>query len=309
MITTVTLNTSIDKLYFVDGVDTNKVMRVQQVINTPGGKGLNVSKVATILGEQVNALGFIGGFQGDYLVSLLNNLGITNNFTSITGETRSCINIRDTETGEHTEFLEPGPTVSEQQINAFLTTYIDALSTSKIVTISGSVPKGVPIDFYNKLVDLAKEKRVPVLLDSSGDLLKSALSSKPTLIKPNEDEISQLAGKKLNRSQLIDFGITLQKTGIEYVVVSLGGEGALLFCDAGVYKAQNPNVNVINTVGSGDSMIAGFATGIKNNLPPKELLAYTSAVGCANTLQIPTGHVDIEDVKRLNSKIVVEKIR
>lgn len=142
MITTVTLNTSVDKLYLVEKLEDYTVMRVKKVSNTAGGKGLNVSKVAYLLGEKVSALGFAGGFNGSYVSSLLEAQGIRAGFTRIQAETRSCINIRELSTGRHTEFLEPGAPVTHAECDEFLSGYRETLPNSQVVTISGSVPAG-----------------------------------------------------------------------------------------------------------------------------------------------------------------------
>ena len=171
MITTVTLNTSVDKLYLVEKLEDYTVMRVKKVSNTAGGKGLNVSKVAYLLGEKVSALGFAGGFNGSYVSSLLEAQGIRAGFTRIQAETRSCINIRELSTGRHTEFLEPGAPVTHAECDEFLSGYRETLPNSQVVTISGSVPAGVEVDFYGKLVSLAKQGGIPVIVDTSGALL------------------------------------------------------------------------------------------------------------------------------------------
>ena len=181
MITTVTLNTSLDKLYLVEKLEDYTVMRVKKVSNTAGGKGLNVSKVAYLLGEKVSALGFAGGFNGSYVSSLLEAQGIRAGFTRIQAETRSCINIRELSTGRHTEFLEPGAPVTHAECDEFLSGYRKTLPNSQVVTISGSVPAGVEVDFYGKLVSLAKQGGIPVIVDTSGALLAETVKAKPTM--------------------------------------------------------------------------------------------------------------------------------
>ena len=205
MITTVTLNTSVDKLYLVEKLEDYTVMRVKKVSNTAGGKGLNVSKVAYLLGEKVSALGFVGGYNGSYVSSLLEAQGIRAGFTRIQAETRSCINIRELSTGKHTEFLEPGAPVTHAECDEFLSGYRETLPNSQVVTISGSVPAGVEVDFYGKLVSLAKQGGIPVIVDTSGALLAETVKAKPTMIKPNTDEIGQLLGRRVqSRQEVID---------------------------------------------------------------------------------------------------------
>ena len=198
MILTVTLNSSIDKLYLMESVHPETVMRVKEVHNTAGGKGLNVSRVAAGLGEPVTAMGFTGGFNGRYLESLITQPLVRRAFTHVAGETRCCINCWDLSDGHSTEYLEPGQPVTQEEIRLFLADFEKQLPAAKVVTISGSVPKGVPEDFYRELIRRCREAGIPVLVDTSGKLLIGAVAEKPTFIKPNEDEIAQLTGRSFS---------------------------------------------------------------------------------------------------------------
>ena len=309
MITTVTLNTSVDKLYLVDKLEDYTVMRVREVHNTAGGKGLNVSKVAAQLGEQVTAMGFIGGFNGQYVKTMLETEGVKAAFTEIAAETRSCINIREMETGRHTEFLEPGAAVSEEETERFLAAYREQAKRSAVITISGSIPKGVPTDIYCRLIAIAKEESKPVLLDTSGQLLTDGVKALPALIKPNTDEIGQLLGVQItSRQQLIEAAQALHQSGIETVVISLGKEGALIVCKDGIFRGITPDIPVVNTVGCGDSMIAGFAAAIRRGLPAEEMIRLAMAVSTANALTMETGSFCTGDFTRLLKQVQVEKI-
>lgn len=310
MITTVTLNASIDKLYLVDGVSTGDVMRVKEVHNTAGGKGLNVAKVAALAGENVSAMGYIGGFNGGYLRSLLDSYGIDDNFTEIKAETRSCINVRDLRTGKHTEFLEPGATITEDDSEAFFRQYEKAVEQSDILTISGSVPTGTPSGLYSRMITAAKNAGKPVLLDTSGQLLIDSVSALPTFIKPNKDEIAQLLGKEVNsREEIEEAATALHRSGIEYVVVSLGAQGALMVCKDGIFFAAPPDVPVVNTVGCGDSMVAGFAVGLARGYSAADTLAYASAVSTSNAQSMLTGHINPDDIEHLQAGVKITESR
>lgn len=303
MITTVTLNVAVDKLYIVEELFPETVMRVKEVQNTAGGKGLNVTRVAAQAGEPVRALGFVGGYNGKYVRAMLETQGVETCFTEIDGETRSCINVRSLASGKHTEFLEPGTPVTAQQAEQFYQEYQKALSLSSIVTISGSVPVGTPQGFYGRLIAAAKEAGVRVILDTSGSLLGEGIAAVPYMIKPNTDEIAQLMGKKINsREELIAAAKQLHDSGIAYVVVSLGKEGALMVCGEGVFLAVPPDVPVINTVGCGDSMVAAFAVGLTRGYPAQKLLAFANAVSTSNAQSMKTGNIvpaDINDLEKL----------
>lgn len=309
MITTVTLNPAIDKLYLVDGVAESTVMRVREVLNTAGGKGLNVARVATQLGEKATALGFVGGHNGSALTDQIARFGIRNKFIRVTGETRCCINVRDTRTGRHTEFLEPGQPVEAAAFDELLRRYREVLPESKVVAISGSAPKGTPEDFYGRLITLAKAAGVPVILDTSGKLLENGVEYKPTMIKPNREEMAALAGvDPENTDDIIRAARELCRSGIEYVVISLGNEGMLFISREAELKGIAPKVDVQNTVGCGDSMVAGFAAAIARDMPPEDALRLAMAAAAANAADLRTGWADPELVKKLLPQSIITPI-
>ena len=309
MILTVTLNTSIDKLYLVESIHPETVMRVKEVHNTAGGKGLNVSRVSAKLGEPVTATGFVGGFNGQYLESLISQPLVRCAFTYVQGETRSCINCWDLSNGHSTEYLEPGQPVTQEDIGRFLSDFSARLPEADVVTISGSVPQGVPEDFYCELIRLCRTAGVPVLVDTSGSRLIAAVKEKPVFIKPNEDEIAQLTGHCiLSRGEAVQALTELHGSGIPYVVLSMGEEGALLACDQGVFHGRPPKITPRNTVGCGDSMVAGFAVGFARRLPIEETFRMALAVSAANALSLFTGDFNPADYDRLYPDIQIEKL-
>lgn len=309
MITTITLNPAVDKLYLVDGITEGTVMRVQQVLNTAGGKGLNVSRVARLLGEEVTALSFAGGHNGDFLTQGLEQTGIRSNFVSVPGETRCCINIRDIKTGRHTEFLEPGQPIEPAAFDELLRRYETILPQSKVVVISGSTPKGTPADFYGKLIRLAKAAHVPVILDTSGAALKEALSAKPTMIKPNREELAALAGiDPEDNAAILEAARQLCRSGIDAVVVSLGSEGALYISREAALRGIAPKIDVQNTVGCGDSMVAGFAVAIAKGLSPEDALCLAMACGAANAADLRTGWADPRLIEQYLPQCQTERI-
>ncbi len=313
MILTVTLNASIDKLYLMDAIHPETVMRVKEVHNTAGGKGLNVSKVASLLGEPVTAMGFTGGCNGQYLESLLAHPLIRPAFTHVSAETRSCINCWDLSNGRSTEYLEPGEPVTEEEVGRFLSDYERELPKAKVVSISGSAPKGVPGDYYSGLIRRAAERGIPVLIDTSGPRLLDAAGAKPFLLKPNEDEMAQLTGREVNtrtaegRAEAVRALLDLRAGGIACAVLSLGAEGAILACDEGIFVGKPPVIRPRNTVGCGDSMVAGFAVGISRGLSMPETFRMALAVSAANALSLFTGDFDPRDYERLYPEVTIEK--
>ena len=309
MILTVTLNTSIDKLYLMTGIRPETVMRVKEVHNTAGGKGLNVSRVAGKLGEQVSAAGFVGGFNGSYLESLIDTPLVRCAFTHVKAETRSCINCWDLSDGKSTEYLEPGAPVTGDEVARFLADFDRELPGADVVVISGSIPEGAPEDIYCDLIRRCRKAGVPVLVDTSGNRLVSAAGEKPALIKPNEDEITQLTGRSFSGPEEAACILRdLHESGIPYVVLSMGAEGALLACDAGVFHGKPPEITPRNTVGCGDSMTAGFAVGFARSLPIEETFRLALAVSAASALSLFTGDFDAADYERLLPEISIRRI-
>lgn len=308
MITTITLNVAVDKAYVVQKLDRGTVMRVQKCTNTAGGKGLNVAKVIHLCGEEVQAGGFAGGHAGAYVEEMLANQKIPSKFVHFRGETRSCINILE-EDGTSTEFLEPGEPVSDMDVELFLKEYEKMVAESSVISISGSVPKGVGISMYAELIKRAKAAGKKVVLDTSGNLLKESIKACPTMIKPNQDEIEDLLGITVkNREELIEGAVKLHQMGIPYVVVSLGGDGALVVCDEGCYTARPPKIEVVNTVGCGDSMTAAFAVGFARDWEIQRILKYAIAVSSANAMTMETGSFHQEDMEQNLTKIEVQAV-
>ena len=308
MITTITLNAAIDKQYLIDSLETGTVMRALKVNNTPGGKGINVSKVARLLGENVTATGFIGGANGRYIESSIEKLSITSKMTKISGESRCCLAIIDKDFTQ-TEILEPGPVVKKEELEFFIKTYSEIIKNSDIVCASGSVPKGVPSDIYNTLITIAKKENKRFILDSSGCYLSLGIEALPYFIKPNKDELGMLTGEACEYEiDIIRQIKKLNKKGIKFVVVSLGSKGSIAGVDNKIYKVSLPKVNTINPVGSGDSMVAGFAVGLMRNYSIEKLLAFASACGSANAMEQVTGFVKIQNVNKIMKEILIKKI-
>ena len=295
MITTITLNVAVDKAYVIGKLTDHTVMRVNRCTNTAGGKGLNVAKVVHLCGEEVQATGFVGGFNGAYVEDMLKKQNIPSRFVHVQGETRSCINVLD-EDGGSTEFLEPGEPIRPEEVQEFLDQFDDIIADSSVVTISGSVPKGVDVTMYAKLIEKIKAQGKKVVLDTSGALLKESIKACPTMVKPNTDEIEDLLGIKVNNHKdLVEGAKKLHEMGIPVVVVSLGGDGAFVVSDEGVFRGQPPKIEVVNTVGCGDSMTAAFAVAFARGLSVQEALRYAIAVSAANAMTMETVSFREED--------------
>lgn len=307
MITTISLNPSVDRRYMIDDFETGKIFRTSSYGATAGGKGLNVTRVASTLGQKVLATGLLGGKSGEFIEAELDKVeGVSHDFVKIDGETRSCIAIVSTGGGQ-TEILESGPTVSGHDVERFLGHYKSLVEKSSIIVASGSILAGMPKTIYADLIQIARERNVPFLLDTSGVALQKGIKAGPTLVKPNLEELEAYVGHKLvNEADVVRAGKQLAENGILYVVVSLGGEGSIVIHHDQVYRVRLPKVEVINPVGSGDSMVAGFAVGLARNYDLIHTIKLASASGTANAMEPSTGNVNPEKVEELMKQIVVE---
>lgn len=310
MILTVTLNAAIDKRYVVEELQLDSVMRVKEVTCTAGGKGLNVSRIAVIAGEEVTATGFVGGHAGEFIIESIEGMKVKNAFVKIHGESRTCINIYDETKHTQTEFLEPGVSVTDDDKEELMKKYIALVKECSIVTISGSVPKGVDSSLYTSLIKIAKDNGKKVLLDTSGTLLSDCIITRPTMIKPNLDEIKMLTGEEiLDQSDIIRAAIGIHQSGVEIVNVTLGGDGALVVCSEGVYRARVPKIETVNTVGCGDAATAGFAIGLSRGMTIENTIRLASAISAASAMRMETGFFLPKDMEELLPKISVERIQ
>lgn len=308
MILVINLNASVDKRYKMKDLIKGEVMRAAEVDNTPGGKGIHVANVATILGEDCIATGYLGGKSGEFISEKLQDYGIKQDFVQVAGETRSCLAII-TESGAQTEILEPGPTVTQEEQEAFLAKYQELLSKAAVVAASGSMPKGLPGDFYGQLINLARKAGKPFLLDTSGEALIQGIKAQPYFVKPNNDEIKVLVGAELRSDE--DIVHVLQKfmeDGIKLPVISLGAQGSMAGYNQHVYKITVPKIQCKNPVGSGDSFVAGIAVGIERGMAIEDVLSLGAACGTANAMEDESGFVRKEVVEELFPQIKIQQI-
>lgn len=309
MILTVTLNPAVDKVYEVESFAVGDVFRPKDMWATAGGKGLNVSRVATILGEKVRATGFLGGSNGAFIRNEIKKQGIEDAFVEISGETRICIAINDPIANTSTEILEPGPVITAQEQEKFLKRFRQLVKEADIVTISGSLPKGVDIDFYGKLIDISREFGKRVLLDTSGESLLKSLEFTPFMIKPNETELEAIADKKISTEQdILETAIKIHQMGIQLVCVTLGGNGCIAVTEEGAFRLNAPSIETVSTVGSGDSFLAGCAVALVQNQPIETVLKTAMACGMANTQFARTGYVSRELVDKFYKTVVTNHL-
>lgn len=255
MIYTVTLNPSIDFIVEVDDFNLGHLNRINRENKYPGGKGINVSRVLNTIGIPSKALGFLGGFTGGFIQDTLAREGIQTEFVQVEEDSRINIKLKS---GDETEINGLGPALTDQNIQDLLNK-LQALQDGDILILSGSIPPSLPKTFYSDLMREYGKRGVKVVVDAGGQILAEVLQDKPFLVKPNHHELSELFGVAINTvEEVIPYGKKLVEMGAENVVVSMAGDGALLFTNGEVYSATIPKGKVLNSVGAGDSLVAGF---------------------------------------------------
>lgn len=304
------MNPSVDIAYQLPTFKLDDVNRVSNVNKSAGGKGLNVTRVLKEIDEDLTATGLVGGDLGNYIKSQLDQGAIHHDFYQIKGNTRNCIAILHE--GLQTEILESGPTISDVEGEAFKNHFESLLKDAEVVSISGSTPSGLATDYYVELIMIANAKEVPVVLDTSGESLRQVLLSghKPKVIKPNVDELSQLLGRELDKDLNL-LKEALQDSlfnGVEWVIVSLGSEGAFAKHHDLYYKVDIPTIDIVNPVGSGDSTVAGIVSGITRNYDDVALLKHANVLGMLNAQEEITGHVNLNHYEALFNKIQVRGV-
>lgn len=311
MILTVTMNPSIDTRYVLSELKIDDVNRVTPD-KTAGGKGLNVSRVLLQLGDDVVATGLLGGHMGAYMKELMDADGVANDFAPIAGETRVCLNILHE--GNQTELLESGPEVSADELEAFMAKFAELAAQASVVTLSGSLPRGVNADTYAKLTEAAGKAGAKVLLDTSGAALDAALASsaKPELVKPNLSEINALLGTAFTPDQVTELKAAIDAdgrfAGIPWVVVSMGSAGSVAFHNGHAYRAKTPAIEAVNATGCGDSTIAGFAHSIAKGDDDVTTIKTANTCGKLNAMDPKTGHLVIERWDEIFSEVEVTEL-
>jgi len=309
MITVVTLNPALDKIFFVDGFKVGSMFRVKKVIKSAGGKGINVSRVLSILGAQVIAAGFLAGDTGKWISDNIKSLGIENSFIWVDGETRTNINIIDKECMTETEILEWGPYIKESDLCTFFDALKDTLERTKVLICSGGLPEGVPVDFYKTLIKMAKSLGIKTILDASGDILKEGIKAGPDIIKPNMRELSYVYGKGIESKQdVIKACEDILKCGVGSVIASMGSEGALMVDKSCRMHIKLTGVSAINAIGSGDSMTAGVAFGIVNGYSKEDMMRLGTACAVSNTQFTEIGMINLKSVEEYKKNCEIEYI-
>lgn len=281
MIYTVTFNPSLDYCIAVEQFETGKVNRTKEEVIYPGGKGINVSIVLKNLGIENTALGFLAGFTGQEIERCLKEKGIYTDFIPVEqGMSRINVKLRS---GEETEINGKGPKIGRMEIER-LYRKLDGLKDGDTLVLAGSIPAEMPDSMYRDILEYIKEKKIFSVVDATKELLWNVLEYHPFLIKPNHHELGELFGVEIKtKEDAIAYALKLQKAGAKNVLVSMGAQGAALLTEDGevIYKTA-PGGEVVNSVGAGDSMVAGFLAGYQKHKDYWEAFDYGICAGSAS---------------------------
>lgn len=281
MIYTVTFNPSLDYIMEVNDFKAGMVNRSESELMQAGGKGINVSIVLKNLGLESEALGFIAGFTGDEIENRVRQYGCNTDFIKLKeGISRINVKLRGK---EESEINGGGPHIDDSSLNE-LYSKLNTLKNDDILVLAGSIPKSLPEDIYEKIMDRLKDRNIKVVVDATKDLLVNVLKYKPFLIKPNNHELGEIFNKELKTDdEIINCAKELQRMGAQNVLISMAGDGAILIGENGeVHKSNVPKGKVKNSVGAGDSMVAGFIYGYLKNNDLLEALKMGVATGSAS---------------------------
>ncbi|MCY8522872.1 1-phosphofructokinase [Bacillus atrophaeus] len=286
MIYTVTLNPSVDYIVHVEDFIVGGLNRSKYDTKYPGGKGINVSRLLNRHHVPSKALGFVGGFTGEYIKSFLKQEKLETAFSEVKEDTRINVKLK---TGDETEINGQGPSITNEDFNTFLEQF-STLKEEDIVVLAGSIPSSLPQDTYEKIAKACQKQGARVVLDISGEALTKAADMKPLLMKPNHHELGEMFNTTIETvEQAVPYGKKLVEQGAEHVIVSMAGDGALLFTKDAVFFANVPKGKLVNSVGAGDSVVAGFLAGVSKQLPLEEAFRLGVTSGSATAFSEELG--------------------
>lgn len=303
MIYTVTLNPSIDFIVRLDHLELGSVNRMTSDDKFAGGKGINVSRILQRLDVDNTATGFIGGFTGRFVEDGLTAEGIKTNFVQVSEDTRINVKIK---AGEETEINGAGPKISDEKLEE-LKAILAGLSSEDTVVFAGSAPSSLGNQVYNTLILIAKKAGAEVVCDFEGQTLLDSLNYQPLLVKPNNHELADIFGVELNGLEDIEkYAREILAKGAKNVIISMAGDGALLVTPEAAYFAKPIKGTVKNSVGAGDSMVAGFTGEYVKSGDPIEALKWGVACGTATTFSDDLATAEF--TKETYQKVEVEKL-
>lgn len=305
---TVTLNPTLDITYVVDRVVNSGALRALSVEETPGGKGINVSRALKAMGMDSIVMSVIGGFTGDEVLHRLRLEGLVPQIVRIKNETRTNVVIFGEEDGQELTIRSAGPPVEETETEQICPLIARAAEDTEIFVLSGSVPPGVNVDVYRELVGEGKARGAKVILDSSGEPFRLGVEAAPFMIKPNIHELEELAGEELKEEErLVGYCRELVGGGVQNVVVSMGRNGGLMVRGEGAWRGTVPDIDE-DTVGAGDSLVAGLVKGLVEYRSVEEMFHMGLACGVSAVMNVGPGLCIPELYRKAFGMVEVERI-
>lgn len=304
MIVTVSINPSLDQTVEVDTLVRGGINRTRALRRDPGGKGVNVSRALAVNGVPTVAVLPVGGQVGEALVELLKAQGVDTGLVHIGGLTRANVTVIESD-GTTTKLNEPGPRLNESEIDMLLSVVAEHVDANGWVVAGGSLTPGVSAAVYDDLARIARQRGARLAIDTSGPALREALACRPDLVKPNVEELAESVDRELRTlGDVVDACEQARVLGARAVLCSLGGDGAILVEPDGAWYACGPQVDVVNTVGAGDSMLAGalFAGGSGPDALRTGVAWATAAVATVGT------GVPVRDTVRLEAVVLTDDI-
>ncbi|GGD07309.1 1-phosphofructokinase [Pontibacillus salipaludis] len=303
MIYTVTLNPSIDYIMHVDEFNEGDLNRANTTYYYPGGKGINVSRVLKRLDVSNTALGFIGGFTGQFIQNFLESEKVQHQFIDTDQYTRINVKLKSS---QESEINGPGPSITEEQQQQLLD-QVNKLEQDDYLVVAGSIPKTIPANFYNEMAKRCAERGAHFIADTSGKALEELVGTPTFLLKPNHHELGELFDTTIDSPfKAITFAKQLVTKGATNVIVSMGGDGAILVNKDHAYYANVPKGEVKNSVGAGDSVVSGFIAGYvkTNNLTE----AFANGVACGSATAFSDDLATRDFVEELRKEITIEDL-
>ncbi|KHE68474.1 phosphofructokinase [Halobacillus sp. BBL2006] len=303
MIYTCTLNPSIDYIMSVEEFKSGALNRAQQTFYYPGGKGINVSRVMSRLGVDTAALGFIGGFTGEFVKSFLSEENVRHQFIDSGQNTRVNVKLKSS---DETEINGPGPNLTEDHQQSLLE-QIGSLNEEDTLVLAGSVPSSLPPNFYNTIADICHKNGTKFVADTSGEALKQLIGHPLFFLKPNHYELGDLFSTTIDsKEKAAQYGRKLVDEGVQHVIISMGGDGAVYVGKKENLFANVPKGTVKNSVGAGDSVVSGFVAALTKGATVKDAFRYGVAAGSATAFNDDL--CESQDVDHLLDQITISSI-
>jgi len=303
MIYTLTLNPAIDRELVVPDIAFDVVLRASSWQVDFGGKGFNVSRLLSGFDTPSIALGFIGGDSGRILKNGLNSLGIQTDFVCVEGETRTNISIRSESRSHYIKANEPGPTITEKNVQKLLERIEALASPGDWWVLAGSLPPGCPKDIYKRIITVVQSQGSKAILDTSGEPLVLGIEAAPYLCKPNLQEAEALTGGR--GKSALELASMVRELGPENVVISIGADGAIFIGKAGSFEVPSPRIEEKNPIGAGDSMVGGMVWALEQGFDFLDVVRWGVACGAGTASLEGTSVADMQIAQTLLDKIVV----